>query len=101
MLLALDDEEDAMPLNTNELQSYLSLPGSPDGVDVLDYWKKNANLFPTLTMMARDIYAVPISTVPSESCFSSANRILTDKRYAITFTPIIFMVHILIIILFL
>jgi hAT family C-terminal dimerisation region len=31
-------------------------------------------------MMARDVFAVSVSTVPSESCFSSANRILTDKR---------------------
>ena len=31
-------------------------------------------------MMARDVFAVPVSTVPSESCFSSANRILSDKR---------------------
>ena len=30
--------------------------------------------------MARDVFAVPVSTIPSESCFSSANRILTDKR---------------------
>ena len=30
--------------------------------------------------MARDVFAVPVSTVPSESCFSSANRILSDKR---------------------
>jgi hAT family C-terminal dimerisation region len=31
-------------------------------------------------MMACDVFAVHVSTVPSESCFSSANRILTDKR---------------------
>jgi hAT family C-terminal dimerisation region len=31
-------------------------------------------------MMARDIFIVPVSTVSSESCFSSANMILTDKR---------------------
>ena len=30
--------------------------------------------------MARDIFAVPVSTVPLESCFSSANMILSDKR---------------------
>jgi hAT family C-terminal dimerisation region len=30
--------------------------------------------------MARDIFVVPVSTVPSESCFSSSNKILTDKR---------------------
>ena len=31
-------------------------------------------------MMARDVFAVPMSTVPSKSCFSSANKILSDKR---------------------
>jgi hAT family C-terminal dimerisation region len=30
--------------------------------------------------MAFDIFAMPMSTVPFESCFSSAKRILTDKR---------------------
>jgi hAT family C-terminal dimerisation region len=33
-----------------------------------------------LVMMARDVFVVSVSTVPSESCFSSANRILSDKR---------------------
>jgi hAT family C-terminal dimerisation region len=27
-----------------------------------------------------DVFTVPVSTVPSESCFSSVNRILSDKR---------------------
>jgi hAT family C-terminal dimerisation region len=31
-------------------------------------------------MMTRDIFTVPVSTVPSESYFSSVNKILTDKR---------------------
>ena len=31
-------------------------------------------------MMSRNVFVVPVSTVPSESCFSSANRILSDKR---------------------
>jgi hAT family C-terminal dimerisation region len=30
--------------------------------------------------MACDILAVPVSTVASKSCFSAANRVLTDKR---------------------
>jgi hAT family C-terminal dimerisation region len=30
--------------------------------------------------MVHDIFAVPMSTVSSELCFSSADRILTDKR---------------------
>ena len=50
------------------------------GLDVMAWWRRNRRAFPTLAMMARDVFAVPVSTVPSESCFSSANRILSDKR---------------------
>jgi hAT family C-terminal dimerisation region len=55
----------------------------PDGIDILDYWKRNETAYPTLVMMARDIFAVPVSTVHSESCFSLANKILTDKTQQI------------------
>jgi hAT family C-terminal dimerisation region len=51
-----------------------------DQIDILEYWKRNATAYPTLAMMARDVFTVLVSTVPSESYFSSANRILTDKR---------------------
>jgi hAT family C-terminal dimerisation region len=37
-------------------------------------------MFPILASMAYDIFAVLVSTVASESCFSAANRVLTDKR---------------------
>ena len=85
LLQELDEGLDMRPSNANELETYLSLPNVADGIDVLEYWKKNANMFPTLARIARDVFAVPMSTVPSESCFSSANRILTDKRYTIKF----------------
>jgi hAT family C-terminal dimerisation region len=51
-----------------------------DQIDILEYWKSNTTAYPTLAMMARDIFVVHVSIVHSESCFSSANRILTDKR---------------------
>jgi hAT family C-terminal dimerisation region len=51
-----------------------------DQIDILDYCKRNATVYPTLTMISRDVFAMPVSTVPSELCFSSANRILTEKR---------------------
>jgi hypothetical protein len=52
----------------------------PEGIDVMAWWKTNQRSYPAMAMMARDVFAVPVSTVPSESCFSSANRILSDKR---------------------
>jgi hAT family C-terminal dimerisation region len=50
-----------------------------DDIEILGYWKRNKIAYPTLIMMARDIFVVPVSTVPSESYFSLANKILTDK----------------------
>jgi hAT family C-terminal dimerisation region len=51
-----------------------------DRIDILNYWKRNTIAYSILTMMARDIFAVFVSTVSSESYFSSVNGILTDKH---------------------
>jgi hAT family C-terminal dimerisation region len=75
-----EDEDSQMQTNMNELVSYCLGSMEPDGIDILDCWKRNETTYPTLVMMARDIFAVLVSTVLSESCFSSANMILTDKR---------------------
>jgi hAT family C-terminal dimerisation region len=75
-----EDDDSQMQTNMNELVSYCLGSMEPDSIDILDYWKRNETAYPTLAMMARDIFIVPVSTVPSESCFSSANMILTDKR---------------------
>ena len=67
--------------STNELVSYFAgINEKEDEFDIMTWWKRNQRNYPTLAMMARDVFAVPVSTVPSESCFSSANRILSDKR---------------------
>jgi hAT family C-terminal dimerisation region len=52
----------------------------PDVIEILGNWKRNKITYSTLAMMTRDIFTVPVSTVPSEFCFSSANRILIDKH---------------------
>jgi hAT family C-terminal dimerisation region len=64
----------------NELVSYYLGSMEHYDIDILGYWKMNETAYPTLVMIARDIFAVPMSTIPSESCFSSANRILIDKH---------------------
>jgi hAT family C-terminal dimerisation region len=69
-----------MQTNMNELVSYCLGCMEPDGIDILGYWKSNETAYPTLAMMARDIFVVPVSTIPSKSCFSSANMILIDKH---------------------
>ncbi|KAL8102577.1 hypothetical protein AgCh_027190 [Apium graveolens] len=45
-------------------------------IDFLDYWSINQFRFPSLTLMARDVLTISISTVASESAFSIGGRIL-------------------------
>jgi hAT family C-terminal dimerisation region len=79
--LLVDFQSKSTPhTSTNELLSYMSMLNENEDVDIMTWWKRNARGYPTLTMMARDVFDVPVSTVPSESCFSSANMILSDKR---------------------
>jgi hypothetical protein len=49
-------------------------------LDILQYWKMHSGTYPTFARMARDILAVPASTVASELTFSSAERIVSDYR---------------------
>jgi hAT family C-terminal dimerisation region len=81
LLNELRDDEcfEDQQINNNELLSYCLGSIEDDQIDILEYWKRNATVYPTLAMMARDVFAVPVSTVPSKSYFSSANMILTVK----------------------
>ena len=51
-----------------------------DDYDILKWWAKASPKFPVLARIARDILAVPASTVASESAFSAGRRILDEKR---------------------
>lgn len=50
----------------------------------LKWWKENAARFPILARIARDVLAVPVSTVASELAFSTSGRILNDFRTSLT-----------------
>ncbi|XP_024978929.1 zinc finger BED domain-containing protein RICESLEEPER 2-like [Cynara cardunculus var. scolymus] len=56
----------------SELECYLEEKLMPrvNNLNILDYWKTYEVRYPTLARIARDILAIPISTVASESVFS-------------------------------
>ncbi|XP_019459991.1 PREDICTED: zinc finger BED domain-containing protein RICESLEEPER 2-like [Lupinus angustifolius] len=67
----------------SELDIYLEdgvLPDQGGEFDILTWWKVNGIKYPTLQRIARDLLAIPISTVASESSFSTGGRILTPHH---------------------
>ncbi|XP_019161967.1 PREDICTED: zinc finger BED domain-containing protein RICESLEEPER 2-like [Ipomoea nil] len=69
-----------------ELEYYLSDAITEDegSFDILRWWKVNSARFPILSKISRDILAIPISTVASESAFSTSGRVLDPFRSSLT-----------------
>ncbi|GFZ21728.1 hypothetical protein Acr_29g0008900 [Actinidia rufa] len=52
--------------------------------DILAWWKANSSKYLALSQLARDVLAMPISTVASESTFSTGGRILDPFRSSLS-----------------
>ncbi|CAN1318926.1 Putative AC transposase [Linum perenne] len=52
--------------------------------DILGWWKTKDVKYLVLSDIARDILAIPISTVPSESAFSAGGRVLGSFRSSLS-----------------
>jgi hypothetical protein len=48
--------------------------------NIVQWWRAHENDFPRLTKLARHILCIPTSSAASERCFSTANRILEERR---------------------
>jgi hypothetical protein len=72
--------------NKSKLEKYLSeeTEDLESKIDILAWWKVNSNRFPVLGHMACDVLAIPITTVASESAFSTGGRILDDFHTSLT-----------------
>ncbi|KAL0292470.1 UNVERIFIED_CONTAM: putative AC transposase [Sesamum angustifolium] len=79
-----------MPLDGKELDIYLeeSLLLRARDFDILNWWKTNGVKYPTLQKMARDILAIPVSTVASESAFSSSGKLINPHRNRLHHTTV-------------
>ncbi|KAJ9548188.1 hypothetical protein OSB04_020731 [Centaurea solstitialis] len=79
------NENDATSVKS-ELDRYLGeqCKSLDNKFDILEWWKKNESRLPVMAAMARDILAIPASTVASESSFSTGGRVLDTFRSSLT-----------------
>lgn len=83
-----EDEAAANCGELNELDEYMKVklyrPVDSTGqcveFDILSWWKSNQARYPVLSRLARDVLAIQVSTVASESAFSSSGRIVNKFR---------------------
>ncbi|WVZ09209.1 hypothetical protein V8G54_013739 [Vigna mungo] len=71
----------------SELDKYLREDPEPYmsvEFDILHWWKVNSTRFPILANMAREVLAIPISTVASECAFSTGGRVVSPYRSCLT-----------------
>jgi hypothetical protein len=51
-----------------------------DKFEVLLWWKTHQEVYPVLSILARDVLAIQASTVASESAFSAGGRVIDPFR---------------------
>ncbi|CAA7062153.1 unnamed protein product [Microthlaspi erraticum] len=56
--------------------------------DILYWWKTTGSKYKIISLMAKDILVVPVSTVASESAFSAGGRVLDSFRSSLTPTMV-------------
>jgi hypothetical protein len=79
--LSEEPEESSTYLRT-ELDLYLEEPTLPrtQELDIISWWQYAGIKYPTLRRIARDIMAIPVTTVASESVFSTGGRVISPHR---------------------
>jgi hypothetical protein len=63
-----------------EIERYMEEVQIPNEECPLKWWSERQKAYPHIATVARNILAIPASSVPSERIFSIANNIVTKKR---------------------
>lgn len=63
-----------------EIELYLSQPCEDAEEDILQWWSNNEKLYPTLSLMARDLFGVQATSVAAERLFSRGSLTIRKHR---------------------
>ncbi|KAA8532298.1 hypothetical protein F0562_032331 [Nyssa sinensis] len=65
----------------SKVDEYLETPVVPrrENFDILQWWKLHSGKFPILAKMARDVLAVPATTIASEVACSVGGRVVDES----------------------
>ncbi|KAL6208576.1 hypothetical protein ACLB2K_019525 [Fragaria x ananassa] len=84
-------ENDESVVVSNEVDRYLLDPTEKPKADkkkeefqLLLWWKLNGSKYPNLAVVAKDVLAIQVSTVASESSFSTGKRVIDPHRSSLT-----------------
>ncbi|XP_028791011.1 zinc finger BED domain-containing protein RICESLEEPER 2-like [Neltuma alba] len=70
-----------------EVEKYLQVElveARDPAFDILGWWKVNASRYRVLSLITSDMLVMPISTVSSESAFSTGGRVIDDFRSSLS-----------------
>jgi hypothetical protein len=68
-----------------DLEKYMAeklnlLKDAFDKFDILSWWKTHQDVYHVMSMLARDVLAIQVSTVASESAFGAGGRVIDPFR---------------------
>jgi hypothetical protein len=61
-----------------------SLNQYDESFSVLNMWQDHKRTYPILSVLAKDIMTIPVSTISSEPAFSLSGRLFDDRRRSLT-----------------
>jgi hypothetical protein len=67
----------------SELLSYLDsdpISEYDDDFNILSWWRDHRRAYPVLSILAKDVMTVPVSTISLESTFSLVGRVIEERR---------------------
>ncbi|KAJ0527824.1 putative HAT dimerization domain, ribonuclease H-like superfamily, hAT-like transposase, RNase-H [Helianthus annuus] len=82
----LEEEEGGEGVDDNDVEIYLrdGTESRDEELDVLGWWKINSVKFPILSQIAKHVLGISMSTVASESAFSTGGRVIDKYRSSLT-----------------